>query len=151
MSARTLRLQSCSSCETSARECHHARNCHQRSERQPMLQISQREVVQVMACCHEGLCAKTLVWVPWNIWQGLDGRCSTMGAGQRCVRCCHPLYRCPNPALGDALLQTCKAQHRVGPQCTVEVLHVAAQTKGPSASPQPGAHSCTMCEALLQE
>ena len=42
-------LRTCSSCGTSARECHHARNCHQRSERQPMLQISHREVVQVMA------------------------------------------------------------------------------------------------------
>ena len=46
-----------------------------------MLQISHREVVQVMAYCHEGLCAKTLVWVPWNIWQGLNGRCSTRGQG----------------------------------------------------------------------
>ena len=78
-------LRTCSSCEPSARECHHARNCHQRSERQPMLQISHREVVQVMACCHEGLCAKTLVWVPCNIWQGLVGHCSTRGKAASCA------------------------------------------------------------------
>ena len=39
-----------------------------------MLQISHGEIMQVMAHCHEGLCAETLVWVPWNIWQGLNGR-----------------------------------------------------------------------------
>jgi hypothetical protein len=36
-----------------------------------MLQISHREALQVMACCHEGLFAETLVRVPWNIRLGL--------------------------------------------------------------------------------
>ena len=44
-----------------------------------MLQISHREVVQVRACCHEGLCAKTLVGVPWDIWQGLTGHWTIRG------------------------------------------------------------------------
>jgi len=42
-----------------------------------MLKISHREALQVMACCHEGLCAETLVWVPGHIWMGLMGRWTT--------------------------------------------------------------------------
>ena len=49
-----------------------------------MLQISHRELLQVMACCHEGLCAKALVWVPRNIWQGLRW---TLDQGEGSIVC----------------------------------------------------------------
>ena len=49
-----------------------------------MLQISHRELLQVMACCHEGLCAKALVWVPRNIWQGLHW---TLDTGEGSILC----------------------------------------------------------------
>ena len=42
-----------------------------------MLKISHREALQVMACCHEGLCVETLVRVPWHILMGLMGHWTT--------------------------------------------------------------------------
>ena len=42
-----------------------------------MLKISHKEALQVMACCHEGLCPETLVWVPRHIWMGLMGHWTT--------------------------------------------------------------------------
>ena len=69
----------------------------------------------------------------WSGFHGISGRGSlgtaAPGARPHRVRCCHPLHLCPNLALQDALLQTCKAQQRIGPQCAVEVPQVAAQTE----------------------
>ena len=42
-----------------------------------MLKILRGEALQVMACCNEGLCAETRVWVPRHIWMGLMGHWTT--------------------------------------------------------------------------
>ena len=113
-----------------------------------MLKISHKEALQVMACCHEGLCPETLVWVPRHIWMGLMGH---WASGRKGNIADYVIIYVDSIQVPPCKMLSCrhvKLNITNGSQCAAEVPPVAARAKSPCVSPHSGERACTICEAL---